>query len=256
MKYIALLSTVIAVLLLACNATAPQENTPVDENAKMSEGMKRQPFIDTRYDFQRIRVPHSYVLRSDTPATLGNTKSGMAEFDRRREFVAASGFPVANPFVLPSADESDWKKWNAKYTDYVKKNALHPYLPIFKRIASLIILKDMALLNGTSREEKDKISFYTKEMLDNGGGANTAISYYCLSVLKDTWPDDLVKKYADLSLAEMQRDRMTSSIKTDIQQMRTMRESGEAPNLDSTFVSGLEALLQQQNEFRSRLLAM
>ena len=129
-------------------------------------------------------------------------------------------------------------------------------MPIFKRIASLIILKDMALLGGNTKAEKERISFYTKEMLDNGSGANTAIVYYCLTALKGVWSDDLVKNYAKLSLAEMQQDRMTASIKTDLAKMRTMRASGEAPGLDSTVISGLEALLRQQNQFHSKLLAM
>ena len=102
--------------MFGCNSKTSEE-TPINENAKISESMKKQPFIDTRYEFQQIRVPHSYILQSDTPATLGNTKNGMAEFDKRREFVTASGFPIANPFVLQTANDSDWKKWDAKYAD-------------------------------------------------------------------------------------------------------------------------------------------
>jgi hypothetical protein len=165
--------------LSACNSSVSDKN-PSTEHSEKAKVMQQAVFVPQEFDFQRIHIAHNYSLNTDTPETLGNSEAGMKEFDLRRNFIASSGFPIADPFILPTVSNYNWRQWDAKYSEFVERNKTNKFLPIFKRIGSMIILKDMGLLAGKSKEEKDKISFYTKELLANGGSSNSGIMYIIL----------------------------------------------------------------------------
>jgi hypothetical protein len=76
----------------------------------------------------------------------------------------------------------------------------------------MIILKDMGLLAGKSKEEKDKISFYTKELLANGGASNSGIMYYTLKALKGFWPEAVIKTSVKASMTAVKNDRFTQNL--------------------------------------------
>jgi hypothetical protein len=249
----------IITILSICGIGCQQDTDtkiPLGEKDEKAARMASAAIAPPTYDFQKINTPISYLLPSENPnAAIETTQARVME---RSKFLAKSGLPLLDPFTPLTDKNRDWRKADEKYRSYLEVQRGNAPLLIFRRVASVAILKDFALLAHESEEGKQAIAFYTNELFESGGHTNAALVYYCLKALEGTWSNTKIKEYA-------QRASVINDQSPELAQMRDAPARVEREKATATaekikqvepMVAKLEQIVEEQDKYVEKLRAL
>ncbi len=186
------------------------------------------------YDFQKVNCPVSFG-------------SSAFEVMQNREFLSKNGLSPSLD-ILPQ--KPNWQIIDANYAQ--KKAAIKDdrQKMLYCQVASILILRNNALLSQTS--ETEKIAFYTKEYIENGG-QSAGLLYYCLVALEGKLSKSDKNNY--IQQISSRGLLFISELKKNLPAKNEL----ESPKADSLLVVGwhkVEDLISNEENYLRKLNAM
>lgn len=123
--------------------------------------------VKTEYDLRGINRNtytkpnhHMRLVQGLLPERFKKRKS-----DGLKDFLAKSGFLV-RPWVLDADNQTELiEEADTRYQEFVLANKNNAYLNLFRRYGATVMLRDMGLLNVSTKKEIELSKYYLNELL-------------------------------------------------------------------------------------------
>lgn len=116
-----------------------------------------------------------------------------------KRFMADQGFPLSKMNLYTALADLTWAQADQQYRLFLEQNRQHQFRNLYRQYVSQIILKDLRLL--AEADQKEKIAFYTNEMLESGA-INPALLSYALQQLTNFWKNERINRIAKTALQQ------------------------------------------------------
>ncbi|HMN90376.1 MAG TPA: hypothetical protein PKD70_13735 [Saprospiraceae bacterium] len=181
------------------------------------------------------------------PIELGNFES---EIIKSRTFLMERGFPSA-PEVFP--EYPNWKPLDSIYQQQSFDMMSESERRLFRRIGSIVILRNHALLDFPA--EKEKIAFYTTEYIEAGGNS-AGLLYFCLQALGDYITAAQKKAYAEAVI--MQSAEAIKKYEAWLERTKANVNPDEIPMPNNELkedIANIERIIQMERAYAAKLRA-
>ncbi len=228
---------------------APTDRTPANRSDAMRTAAT--PKVET-HDFQRLHNDVNFMLPGETMPGFA------ASLPDKKEFLDKSGFSSDPRLLAELVGKTTWQQADQRYRSFMVANANHPMLPLFRRYASTVILRNLALLAEDDVAGKKAIAFYLGELAQVKGGVPAGIYYYGLRAMAGYWSKEQTRTYVSQVLAEHDSDKNFAQIKqmaTEPEQMMTQMKAASDEDKQRT-MQALMSVVGEEDDYLDKLRAM
>lgn len=228
-----LFAVIIIITIFGCQGRADFSDNFLKAQTVNEESRFKKPPMP-QYDFQKVNCP----------VTFG---SSAYEVMQNRAFLSKNGLSPSLD-ILPQTPN-----WQIIDVSYAQKKAGikdDKQKVLYCQVASILILRNNALLSQTS--EHEKIAFYTKEYIENGG-QSAGLLYYCLIALEGKLGTTEKNNY--IRQISLRGHQLVSELKKSL----PTKSELESPKADSLLVVGwhkMEDLISNEENYLKKLNAM